>query len=94
MLTATPAHALPPSGQAQDPVCVLRWTFRKGSRSITCQLENNVAASSYDVFVIPHWDIGSTVVEGTTTPIEALRRHAQIARGLRAAGWALDRRAR
>jgi hypothetical protein len=75
-----------------DPVCVLRWTFRKGSKSITCQLENNVAGSSYDVCVVPHWDVAATVIEGASTSLDGLRRHAQIARELRAAGWALDRR--
>jgi hypothetical protein len=76
-----------------DPVCLLRWTFRKGTKSITCQLDNDPRDSSYDVCVIPHWDVSSAVVEVAQEPIGAFRRHADIARRLRAAGWSLSRRA-
>jgi len=76
-----------------DPVCLLRWTFRKGTKSITCQLENHPRDSSYDVCVVPHWDVSSAIVEVAQEPIGAFRRHADIARRLRAAGWSLSRRA-
>ena len=76
-----------------ESVCLLRWTFSKGARSITCQLENDPQAASYDVCVVPHWDVSSAIVEGAQEPIGAFRRHADIARRLRAAGWSLDRRA-
>jgi len=79
-------------GAAADPVCLLRWTFSKGVRSITCQIEND-PRGSYDVCVVPHWDVSSTVVEVEQEPIGAFRRHADIARQLRAAGWSLSRRA-
>ena len=81
------------SATKPDPVCLLRWTFRKGTRSITCQLDNDPRDSSYDVCVVPHWDVSSAVVEVEQEPIRAFRRHADIARRLRAAGWSLSRRA-
>ena len=80
------------SPNKSEPICLLRWTFSKGTRSITCQLENDPLDSSYDVCVVPHWDVSSTIVEGAQEPIGAFRRHAEFARQLRAAGWFLDRR--
>jgi hypothetical protein len=79
-------------GTPAGPVCLLRWTFSKGARSITCQIEND-PRGSYDVCVVPHWDVSSAVVEVEQEPIGAFRRHADIARRLRAAGWSLSRRA-
>ena len=81
------------SATEPNPVCLLRWTFSKGTRSITCQLDNDPRDSSYDVCVVPHWDVSSAVVEVAQEPIGAFRRHADIARRLRAAGWSLSRRA-
>ena len=80
------------SPTAPDPVCLLRWTFRKGGKAITCQLDSHPRDSSYDVCVVPHWDVSSSVVEVAQEPIGAFRRHADIARRLRAAGWSLSRR--
>lgn len=80
------------SEKSPESVCLLRWTFQKDGRSITCQVEGNRSASSYDVCVVPHWDIASAVVEGAQTPIGAFQRHAEIAMRLRATGWSLARR--
>ena len=81
------------AASTEEPICLLRWTFSKGTRSITCQLENDPRAESYDICVVPHWDVSSAIVEAAHEPIGAFRRHADIARRLRAAGWSLDRRA-
>ena len=75
------------------PVSLLRWTFSKGTRTITCQIDNRPGAEKYDVCVVPHWDVASTIVEGSYEPIGAFTRHAEFARRLRAAGWSRDRRA-
>jgi hypothetical protein len=77
-----------------ESVCLLRWTFQKDDKAITCQIEGNEAASCYDVSVVPHWDIASAVVEEAETPFGAFRRHAEIAIRLRQAGWAVARRSR
>jgi len=48
---------------------------------------NARAASSYDVCVVPHWNVSAAVVETVETPGRALLRHAEIARHLRETGW-------
>ena len=80
------------SERSTEPVCLLRWTFQKDDKSITCQVEGNEAASSYDVSVVPHWDVASAVVEEAETPFSAFRRHAEITILLREAGWSVARR--
>jgi hypothetical protein len=88
------------TGLAPHPVMplqtasVLRWVFRKRDRSLTCLLQRSGAESSYDIYVVPHWDVASAVVEQTDTPIRAFCRHAEIALALRAAGWSVIERSR
>ena len=79
------ASALVPN-DSSEPAGVLRWIFRKGDQSLTCLLQRS-AASSYDVGIVPHWDVSSAVIEKTPTSIRAFCRHAEIAMRLRAAGW-------
>ena len=59
--------------------------MRKG-RMLTCEISIN-GSQSYDVCVVPHWDISSSVVEAYDRPAAALGRHAEIAWYLREAGW-------
>jgi len=73
---------------------VLRWVFQKGDKSLTCLLQRSGADSSYDICVVPHWDVTSAVVEETETPIRAFCRHAEIALALRTAGWSVVERSR
>jgi hypothetical protein len=54
---------------------------------LTCEISIN-GSQSYDVCVVPHWDISSSVVEAYDRPAAALGRHAEIAWYLREAGWA------
>jgi hypothetical protein len=86
------APVLPRLNGSSDSICVLRWIFQKGGRSITCLLQRSGGDSTYDVCVVPHWDVASAVVEGTATPVRAFCRHAEIARRLRAAGWSVVER--
>ena len=78
--------------RSSESVCLLRWTFQKDDKSITCQIEGNQAAASYDVSVVPHWDVASAVVEEAETPFGAFQRHAEISMRLREAGWSVARR--
>jgi hypothetical protein len=48
---------------------------------------NTRDAASYDVCVVPHWNVSAAVVETVDTPGRALLRHAEIARNLRETGW-------
>jgi hypothetical protein len=43
--------------------------------------------SSYDVCIVPHWDVSAAAVETLATPGRALQRHAEIAKQLRECGW-------
>ena len=80
------ASALVPNGSS-EPAGV-RWIFRKGDQSLTCLLQRS-AASSFDVGIVPHWDVSSAVIEKTETSIDAFCRHAEIAMRLRSAGWSV-----
>ncbi len=71
---------------AREPVEVLRWVFLRDSRALTCELRMN-GRFSHDVCVVPHWNIGDSVVERFRRPADALQRHAEIARDLREGGW-------
>jgi hypothetical protein len=72
---------------------LVKWVFLKGMKSITCEVRVN-SAQSFDVCVLPHWDVSSGVVEGFKDMANALRRHAEIALSFRDAGWALVREGR
>jgi hypothetical protein len=70
-----------------EPACILRWVFQRGPEVLTCAVENSGERSSYDVCVLPHWDLSDSTVERFDAPASALRRHAEIALQLRQAGW-------
>ena len=70
---------------------VLRWIFRRAAKSITCQVEVR-ADRSYSVYLVPHWDVSSSVAEHFDGAAVALLRHAEIARHLRESGWVLTNR--
>lgn len=72
---------------AAEPACILRWVFQRGPEVLTCAVENSGQASSYNVCVLPHWNLSDSMVERFKAPASALRRHAEIASQLREAGW-------
>jgi hypothetical protein len=76
--------------QPEQPV--VRWLFTRNGRALTCQVRTDGRGSSYEVAVVPHWDVDLSVVEQVETPVNALQRHAQIAMMLREAGWSVARR--
>ena len=80
------------TGPKTEPACLLRWTFSLGAQSMTCQLEADRSASAFYVCLVPHWSLASSAIEYASDPIEAFRRHAEIAMQLRALGWSLTRR--
>jgi hypothetical protein len=69
------------------PACILRWVFHRGPDALTCAVEAAGGRSSYDVCILPHWDLSLATVEHFDGPASALRRHAEIASRLRLAGW-------
>lgn len=69
---------------------VVRWTFLRRGKALTCEVDAR-SADSYDVCVVPHWDVSSSVIETFTRASAALWRHAEIAGRLREEGWLLAR---
>ena len=74
-----------------EPACLVRWIFQRGDSALTCRVDAR-AASSYDVLVVPHWNISAAVIETLETPGRALQRHAEIAKQLREGGWLVAHR--
>jgi hypothetical protein len=72
--------------QKKDSVGILRWVFLRGRKALTCEVRMN-GQRSHDVCVVPHWDVKASIVERFARPGGAMRRHAEIAREFRQAGW-------
>ena len=70
-----------------EPACVLRWVFQRGPDVLTCAIEAGGRQSSYEVCILPHWNLSEATVEHFDAPGSALRRHAEIASRLRESGW-------
>jgi hypothetical protein len=70
-----------------EPACILRWVFYRGPDTMTCAIEAGGRRSSYDVCVLPHWNLCEATVEHFDAPASALRRHAEISSRLRQSGW-------
>jgi len=70
---------------------MVRWIFQRDGSALTCRVDAR-ARSSYDVLVVPHWNVSAAVVETLETPGRALQRHAEIAKRLREGGWLVAQR--
>lgn len=70
-----------------ESACILRWVFHRGSDALTCAVEVSGDQASYEVCVLPHWNLRDAAVEHFKAPASALWRHAEIALHLRQAGW-------
>lgn len=88
--TATALDERTPAQRRGESVGILRWVFRRGQKFLTCQVRAN-CGQSYDVCVLPHWDVSASIVERYNRSTSALRRHAEIAEDFRTAGWLLAR---
>ena len=86
MMTNTMTNTLRRPLRAES-ACILRWVFHRGPDALTCAVETAGGRSSYDVCILPHWDLSLATVEHFDAPASALRRHAEIASRLRLAGW-------
>jgi len=74
----------------KDPTCLLRWVFHRGADSLTCAIETAASRTSYDVCILPHWNLEVASVEPFPAAKNAMRRHAEIASRLRQAGWVAE----
>jgi hypothetical protein len=52
-------------------------------------VQEEPTSSSYEVAIVPLWDVARSAVETFDSPAAALHRHAAIAADLREAGWTL-----
>jgi hypothetical protein len=72
-----------------EPIPMLRWIFRRGTEVLTCQLEGDTTTANYELWVVPHSNVASAVVETYDAAAHALRRHAEVAARLRESGWSV-----
>ena len=68
---------------------LIRWQFERDERHLACMVQAMPITSSYEVAIVPLWDVGRSSVETFDSPAAALHRHAAIAADLREAGWTL-----
>jgi hypothetical protein len=68
---------------------LVRWQFERGDRHVACMVQSAPVSDSYEVAVVPLWDVKQSAVETFDSPTAALHRHAAIAADLREAGWTL-----
>ena len=62
----------------------------KGQRVLTCEIRAD-GRGTFDVIVVPLWDVRASVVESYDRAASAMRRHAEIAAAFRQAGWVVAR---
>lgn len=72
----------------QPDIQWVHWLFVRDRRAISCHVDAS-AEGLYTISVIPLWTSEGHLTETFVSPEEAMRRHAQIARQLRASGWLL-----
>ena len=70
----------------RSPYPMLRWVFQRGEWTVTCELDLR-GPHTFDVCLVPHWDVSGTVIESFGDAVTAMERHAELARALRHAGW-------
>jgi hypothetical protein len=85
---ATDARNL--TAKTDESVPVLRWVFFRGTKVVSCEVRAT-GTHLFDVCIVPHWDVASSVIEPFDCPGSALQRHAEISSHFRGAGWILTR---
>ena len=82
-----PASAAP----AADPAYrVMRWTFRRDSETVVCELGLTSDHSAYELRVNPPWNAIANATETFNDAIAAFQRHGVIERMLIDEGWSLE----
>jgi hypothetical protein len=75
-----------------DAARLVSWIFQRNGHALTCQVDAGATPSSYDVCIVPHWDVAAAAIETVKSPVKALRLHAEIVKQLQEAGWLLTHR--
>jgi hypothetical protein len=84
VMTGRTAHAI----RQQPNVEWLHWLFVRDRRAISCDVDVR-GDGLYTITVIPLWTSEGHLSETFDSADDAMRRHGQIARQLRASGWLL-----
>lgn len=66
---------------------LVRWEFARAHQHLMCAIRSTPADSSFELAIVPLWDVGRAAIETFSTATAALRRHAAVAADLRDAGW-------
>lgn len=66
----------------------LHWLFVRDRHALSCDVDVS-ADGLYTINLIPLWIPDGHITETFDSPDDAMHRHAQIARHLRASGWLL-----
>jgi len=69
---------------------VLRWTFRRDTDSVVCELGLNNDDSAYELRIDPPWNPAGATTELFDDAMSAFQRHAAIERLLVDEGWLLE----
>ena len=88
MTTTTQTKGSRPTGT--ESAAMLRWDFLCSHEAATCEVRTT-GTDSYEVCVVPHWDVSSSMIEPFAHPVAALRRHAEIAWRFQEAGFRMSR---
>ena len=68
----------------------LRWTFRRDSEAVVCELGLNGDDSAYELRLNPPWNLHEITTEVFDDAMQAFQRHAAIERVLIDEGWLLE----
>ncbi|MGH7488443.1 MAG: hypothetical protein ACREMY_23020 [bacterium] len=71
-------------------VRVLKWTFRRGGETMTCELGLTSDNSAYELRIDPPANPAGSTTELFDDAMTAFQRHARIERILVQEGWSLD----
>lgn len=92
MITPSTCTNGSPSTSGTRPASMLHWLFMRGNRALSCDVHVS-GRQRYEVHVTPLWDGEPPVCKFFDRPMDAVRRHAEIAFFLRESGWLLADRA-
>ena len=70
---------------------ILRWVMQRQAETITCEVDAT-SEQTFEVCVVPHRNVSDAVIERFQSPIDALKRHAEVAMQLRETGWSVTDR--
>ena len=81
-----------PTQLTSGPTTVIRWEFTRGSKRISCQVDQVPGAgplATFAVTLVPMWTSDRGKREPFAALPAALCHHAALASALRATGWTL-----